>query len=45
VEQARSYYAAAMQRFMSSNQMDPYMQRIQFQMPSSNSRDPDRAVM
>ena len=45
VEQARSYYAAAMQRFMSSNQMDPYMQRIQFPMPSSNSRDPDRAVM
>jgi hypothetical protein len=45
VEQARSYYAAAMQRFMSSNQMDPYMQRLQFQTPASNARDPDRAVI
>lgn len=45
VEQARSYYAAAMQRFMSSNQMDPYMQRLQFQPPGSNAGDPDRAVM
>ncbi len=34
VEQARSYYAATMQRFARSNQMDPYMQRIQFQITS-----------
>lgn len=45
VEQARSYYAAAMQRFMSSNQMDPYMQRLQFQAAGSGAGDPDRAVM
>lgn len=45
VEQARSYYAAAIQRFMSSNQMDPYMQGLQFPMPRSNTADPDRAVI
>lgn len=45
VEQARSYYAAAMQRFMRSNQMDPYMQGLQFQVSRTSTRDPDRAVI
>ncbi len=45
VEAARSYYAAAMKRFMNTKQMDPYMQRIQFQRSPQNARDPDRAVI
>ena len=45
VEEARAYYAAAIQRFMNSNEMDPYMRGIQFQMPRQNARDPDRAVI
>lgn len=45
VEQARAYYASAMQRFMRSNQMDPYMTGIKFPLPRGNARDPDRAVM
>ncbi len=45
VEQARSYYASAMKRFMSSKQMDPYMQRIQFDMPRQATGDPDRSVI
>ncbi len=45
VEAARSYYAAAMKRFMSTKQMDPYMQRLQFQTSRQNAGDPDRAVM
>lgn len=44
VDQARAYYAAAMKRFMSTNQMDPYMRGLAFQ-PQPNSGDPDRAVM
>lgn len=45
VEAARSYYAAAMKRFMNTKQIDPYMQRLQFQMSGQNARDPDQAVM
>ena len=45
VEQARTYYASAMQRFMRTNQMDPYMQGLQFRTNPQNSRDPDRTVI
>ncbi len=45
VEQARSYYATAIKRFMSTKQMDPYMQRIQFDMSRQNTGDPDRSVI
>lgn len=45
VEEARTYYAAAIKRFMSSKQMDPYMQKIQFQLPAKAAGDPDRAVL
>lgn len=44
-EEARTYYAAAIKRFMGSKQMDPYMQKIQFQMSQQDTGDPDRAVM
>ena len=45
VEQARTYYASAMQRFMRTNQMDSYMQGLQFRTNPQNSPDPDRAVI
>ncbi len=45
VDDARAYYARAMMTFKQTNQMDPYMQRLQFQMPRQDSRDPDRAVI
>ena len=45
VDQARTYYAAAIKRFMSTKQMDPYMQRLQFQASRQNTRDPDRTVI
>ncbi len=45
VDDARSYYARAMMTFKQTNRMDPYMQRLQFQMPRQDSRDPDRAVI
>ncbi|MBA2467422.1 MAG: hypothetical protein H0V46_07460 [Sphingomonas sp.] len=44
-EEARTYYAAAIKRFMSSKEMDPYMQKIQFQMSGQATGDPDRAAM
>ncbi len=43
--QARTYYAAAIKRFMSSKQMDPYMQKIQFQVSQQATGDPDRPAM
>lgn len=45
VEEARTYYAAAIKRFMSSKQMDPYMQKIQFQVSQQATGDPDRPAM
>lgn len=42
VAEARQYYAAAMKGFMSTGRMDPYMQRLQFQPPAGEARDPDR---
>ncbi len=44
-EDARVYYAAAIKRFMSSKEMDPYMQKLQFEMSGQASADPDRAVI
>ncbi len=44
-EEARTYYAAAIKRFMRSKQMDPYMQKILFQMSQQATGDPDRAAM
>lgn len=43
--QARTYYAAAIKRFMTTKQMDPYMQGIRFKRPTGPARDPDRAVI
>ncbi len=34
-----------MMTFKQTNRMDPYMQRLQFQMPRQNTGDPDRAVI
>ena len=44
-EEARTYYAAAIKRFMSTKEMDPYMQKLQFQPQGTNTGDPDRATM
>lgn len=44
-EEARTYYAAAIKRFMGTKAMDPYMQKLQFQPQGSNTGDPDKAVM
>ena len=44
VEEARAYYARAIQTFMQTNRMDPYMERLQFQ-PSPSAGDPDQAVI
>jgi hypothetical protein len=44
VEDARAYYARAMQAFKQTNRMDPYMQRLQFQ-PPARAGEPDRAVI
>lgn len=44
-EEARTYYAAAIKRFMSTEQMDPYMQKLQFQVSAQATGDPDRAAM
>lgn len=43
--EARTYYAAAIKRFMGTKEMDPYMQKIQFQAPGQATGDPDRAVI
>lgn len=45
VEEARTYYAAAIKRFMGTKEMDPYMQKIQFQLSGQATGDPDRAAM
>ena len=45
VEEARAYYAQAMQSFMQTNQMDPYMTGIRFQIPPGPQRDPGQAVI
>lgn len=44
-EEARTYYAAAIKRFMSDKEMDPYMQKLQFQASGQGTGDPDRAAM
>ncbi len=44
VEEARDYYARAMQTFKQTQQMDPYMQGLTFQVPRGNTGDPDRAI-
>ena len=44
-EEARIYYAAAIKRFMSTKEMDPYMQKLQFQPQGPGTSDPDRASM
>ncbi len=43
-EEARTYYAAAIKRFMTTKQMDPYMQKLQFQVSGQATADPDRAA-
>ena len=43
-EEARSYYAAAIKRFMSTKELDPYMQKLQFQPQGPGTSDPDRAT-
>lgn len=45
VDEARTYYAAAIKRFMTAKQMDPYMQRLQFEVPREKTGDSDRAVL
>lgn len=44
VEEARTYYARAIQTFMQTNRMDPYMQGLRFQ-PPAQAGDTDRAVI
>ena len=44
-DEARTYYAAAIKRFMSTKEMDSYMQKLQFQPQGSNTGDPDKAVL
>ena len=44
-DEARTYYAAAIKRFMSTKEMDLYMQKLQFQPQGSNTGDPDKAVL
>ena len=44
VEDARTYYARAIQTFKQTNRMDPYMQGLQFQ-PPAQAGDTDRAVI
>ena len=44
-EEARTYYAAAIKRFMSTKEMDPYMQKLQFQPSGQGTGDPDRAAV
>jgi len=44
-EEARTYYAAAIKRFMSTKEMDPYMQKLQFQPSGQGTGDPDSAAM
>lgn len=44
-EEARTYYAAAIKRFISTKAMDPYMQKLQFQPSGQGTGDPDRAAM
>ncbi|MBC7767205.1 MAG: hypothetical protein H7124_00285 [Phycisphaerales bacterium] len=44
VEQARTYYAAAIRTFTTTGQADPYMQRLAFQRPRGNQGDPDVAA-
>lgn len=43
--QARTYYAAAIKRFMTTKQMDPYMQGLRFKRHGGNTRDADRPVI
>ena len=45
VDQARQYYAQAMQTFKAANRMDPYMQGLRFQVASGATGDPDRPAM
>lgn len=44
-DEARTYYAAAIKRFMSTKERDPYMQKLQFQPSSQGTGDSDRAAM
>lgn len=44
VEEARTYYARAIQTFMQTKRMDPYMQGLQFR-PPAQAGDTDRAVI
>jgi hypothetical protein len=38
---ARAYYTQAMQKFITTGQMDPYMQGFKFTVPTSGTKDPD----
>lgn len=42
VNQARDYYAKAIMTFKTTGQMDPYMQRLQFQPNPGDQGDPDQ---
>ena len=44
-DEARTYYAAAIKRFVTTKDMDPYMQKLQFQPQGQGTSDPDRATM
>ena len=44
-EEARTYYTAAIKRFMRTKEMDPYMQKLQFQSSGQSTGDPDSAAM
>ena len=44
-DEARTYNAAAIKRFMSTKEMDPYMQKLQFRPSSQGTGDSDRAAM
>ena len=44
-EEARTYYAAAIKRFVTTKEMDPYMQKLQFKPLGPGTSDPDRAAM
>lgn len=44
-EEARIYYTAAIKRLMRTKEMDPYMQKLQFQSSGQSTGDPDSAAM